>query len=202
MQARADGVGGTWSAPSGPHLRDTTPPTISSRAPIRSSAASATFFFTPSEAGEYYFILTAADSAVPKAEDVVGSANAIHGACTAAEQAITLNSLSDAGAKAVFLVVQDAAGNRTGPNAYKITIPAYAAPTPTPTPAPTATPTPAPTATFGTAVFSSNKAVTGTLWIVTAIRLTASMAMRFNSSMTAAGNVSVARTSLILISHI
>ena len=38
---------------------------LSSKAPVRHDAGRATFYFTSSEAGDYYFILTAAGSAAP-----------------------------------------------------------------------------------------------------------------------------------------
>ena len=128
--------------------RDTTPPRITSRAPVRNDASRATIYFTSSESGEYYLIIVAENSPTPKVEDVTGSADAIHGACITTEQAIGLNRIADAGAKTVFLVVVDKAGNASNP--YKLAIPAYATPQPSasasPSPSPSPTPTPKPEA--------------------------------------------------------
>jgi hypothetical protein len=142
VQAFAGAVEGPVSDYSRPYVVDRTAPSITSRAPVRHDPKRATFYFTSSEAGDYYFILAAADSAVPSSESVKSSADAIHGACTAAEQAISLNRIADGGAKCIFLVVTDRSGNTSG--TYKITIPAYSESTPTPSPSPSPSPTPTP----------------------------------------------------------
>ena len=136
-------IAGDWSAMSGAYVLDTTAPKITSRAPIRSSEKSATFYFTSSEAGDYYFILTVAGSATPSIDGVIHSKDVITNACSTAEQPITITNLNSADAKEIYLVIVDKAGNRTNP--YKISIPAFNAPTPTPSPAVTATPTAKPT---------------------------------------------------------
>lgn len=143
VQAYAGNVFGAVSDPSRANHVDNTPPRISSKAPVRHDAGRATFYFTSSEAGDYYFILTAAGSAAPAdAQAVVNNPDVIHGACTAAEQAISLSRIADAAAKSIYLVVTDRSGNSS--NVYKITIPAYNAVTPTPTVSPSPTPTPKP----------------------------------------------------------
>ena len=132
---------GEWSVYSGTFVLDTTAPKVTSRPPVRSSEKSAQFYFTSSEPGDYYFILTVAGSSTPKADKVIGSKDVFHNACSTAEQVITLTNITSADAKEIYLVIVDAAGNKTNP--YKISIPAWTQPTPTPSP----TPSPAPKAT-------------------------------------------------------
>ena len=138
---------GEWSAFSGAFVLDTTAPKITSRPPVRSSEKSAQFYFTSSEAGDYYFILTVAGSSTPKTDTVINSKDVFHNACSTAEQVITLTNITTADAKEIYLVIVDSAGNRSNP--YKISIPAWTQPTPTPSPSssptPKATATPKPT---------------------------------------------------------
>ena len=138
---------GEWSAFSGAFVLDTTAPKITSRPPVRSSEKSAQFYFTSSEAGDYYFILTVAGSSTPKTDAVINSKDVFHNACSTSEQVITLTNITTADAKEIYLVIVDSAGNRSNP--YKISIPAWTQPTPTPSPSPSPTPkataTPKPT---------------------------------------------------------
>ena len=131
---------GEWSAASGGLVLDTESPRISSRPPLRTSEKSAQFYFTSSEAGDYYFILTVAGSTTPKSDAVISSPDVFHNACSMAEQVITLTNISNADAKEIYLVIVDKAGNKTNP--YRISIPSWSTVTPTPSPKPTPTPKP------------------------------------------------------------
>ena len=139
VRAVSGDVTGEWSELSEPYVHDTLPPEITSRPPERLSAASAIFYFTSSEPGDYYFVLRTSGSSSPTtADEVINSPDVLHNACTAAEQPLTLKNIADAEAKDIYIVVVDAAKNKSAP--YKIVIPAYVAPTPAPTPVPTRRP--------------------------------------------------------------
>ena len=100
---------------------DTTAPTLSGGSATRDSETSATVKFTSSEAGTYYYAVVESNEAAPTI-DTTGTGTA----CDTTEQTISLNNLSGAGAKDIYIVAKDAAGNVSQP--LKITIPAYIAP--------------------------------------------------------------------------
>ena len=100
---------------------DTTPPTLSGGSATRDSETSAAVKFTSSEAGTYYYAVVESNEAAPTI-DTTGTGTA----CGTTEQTISLNNLSGAGAKDIYIVAKDAAGNVSQP--LKITIPAYIAP--------------------------------------------------------------------------
>ena len=100
---------------------DTTAPTLSNGSATRDSATTATVKFTSDEAGSYYYAVVESNEAAPTIDtDGTGTA------CDTTEQTISLNNLSGAGAKDIYIVAKDAAGNVSGK--LKITIPAYVAP--------------------------------------------------------------------------
>ena len=96
---------------------DTTAPKLSDGSATRDSATTATVKFTSDEAGTYYYAVVESNEAAPTI-DTTGTGTA----CDTTEQTISLNNLSGAGAKDVYIVVRDAAGNVSQP--LKITIPA------------------------------------------------------------------------------
>ena len=100
---------------------DTTAPTLSGGSATRDSETSATVKFTSDEAGTYYYAVVESNEAAPTI-DTTGTGTA----CDTTEQTISLNNLSGAGAKDIYIVAKDAAGNVSQP--LKITIPAYIAP--------------------------------------------------------------------------
>ncbi|MCI6554033.1 MAG: S-layer homology domain-containing protein, partial [Lachnospiraceae bacterium] len=99
---------------------DNTGPTLTAGAVSRTSHTEATVKFTSSEAGTCYYAVVESGAAAPTI-DTSGAGTA----CAAAEQTISLTSLT-AGAKDIYIVVKDAAGNVS--SALKIEIPAYVAP--------------------------------------------------------------------------
>ena len=100
---------------------DTTAPTLSGGSATRDSETSAAVKFTSSEVGSYYYAVAESGAAEP---DVNTSGTGTP--CDTTEQTISLNNLSGAGAKDIYIVAKDAAGNVSQP--LKITIPAYIAP--------------------------------------------------------------------------
>jgi len=96
---------------------DTTAPTLSGGSATRDSETSATVKFTSDEAGSYYYAVVESNEAAPTI-DTTGTGTA----CDTTEQTISLNNLSGAGAKDIYIVAKDAAGNVSQP--LKITIPA------------------------------------------------------------------------------
>ena len=100
---------------------DTTAPTLSSGSATRDSETSAAVKFTSDEAGTYYYAVVESNEAAPTIDNT-GTGTA----CDTTEQTISLNNLSGAGAKDIYIVAKDAAGNVSQP--LKITIPAYIAP--------------------------------------------------------------------------
>lgn len=77
--------------------------------------------FTSNEAGEYYYAVVDSGAAVPHITTTWKGTP-----CNTSEQTIPLTSLSGAGAKDIYIVVKDAAGNVS--HKLKIEIPAYGAP--------------------------------------------------------------------------
>ena len=99
---------------------DTTAPTLTGGSATRTSDTAATVKFTSNEAGSYYYTVVESGAAEP---DVNSSGTGT--ACDTTEQTISLTTLT-AGAKDIYIVVKDAAGNISGK--LKIEIPAYVAP--------------------------------------------------------------------------
>ena len=100
---------------------DTTAPTLTPGSATRDSETAATVKFTSDEAGEYYYAVVESGAAEPDI-DTTGTGTS----CDTTEQTISLTSLSGAGAKDIYIVAKDAAGNVS--QQLKITIPAYIAP--------------------------------------------------------------------------
>ena len=100
---------------------DTTAPTLTTGSAARTGEATATVTFTSDEAGRYYYTVVESGAAAP-AIDTSGAGTA----CGTTEQTISLDSLTGAGAKDIYIVVKDAAGNDS--NKLKMEIPAYVAP--------------------------------------------------------------------------
>ena len=100
---------------------DTTAPTLTAGSATRDSETAATVKFTSNEAGEYYYAVVDSGAAVPHITTTWKGTP-----CNTSEQTIPLTSLSGAGAKDIYIVVKDAAGNVS--HKLKIEIPAYGAP--------------------------------------------------------------------------
>ena len=102
--------------------QDTTAPTLTAGSATRDSETNATVKFTSSEAGSYYYAVVEHDATAPTVGTTGTGAD-----CGTTEQIISLNNLAGAGAKDIYIVVKDAAGNVS--DALEIEIPAYIAPT-------------------------------------------------------------------------
>lgn len=100
---------------------DITAPTLSAGSVTRDSETSATVKFTSSEAGTCYYAVVESGVAAPTI-----NTSETGTACVSGENTISLTSLSDAGAKDIYIVAKDAAENVSQP--LKIEIPAYIAP--------------------------------------------------------------------------
>lgn len=100
---------------------DTTAPTLTPGSATRDSETAATVKFTSDEAGEYYYAVVESGDTAPTIDTTVAGTS-----CDTTEQTISLTSLSGAGAKDIYIVAKDAAGNVS--QQLKITIPAYIAP--------------------------------------------------------------------------
>ena len=96
---------------------DTTAPTLTAGTATRDSETNATVKFTSDEAGTYYYVIVESGAAEPSI-DTTGTGTA----CDTTEQTISLNNLSGVGAKDIYIVAKDAAGNVSQP--LKIEIPA------------------------------------------------------------------------------
>ena len=99
---------------------DTTAPTLTGGSATRTSETAATVKFTSSEAGTYYYSVVDSGENEPDVDTTETGT-----ACDTTEQTISLTSLG-AGAKDIYIVVKDAAGNIS--DKLKIEIPAYVAP--------------------------------------------------------------------------
>ena len=99
---------------------DTTAPTLTAGEVSRTSDTSATVKFTSNEAGSYYYEVVDSGESQPDIDTTEAGTS-----CDTAEQTISLTTLT-AGAKDIYIVVKDAAGNVS--EKLKITIPAYIAP--------------------------------------------------------------------------
>ena len=96
---------------------DTTAPALTAGATTRDSETSATVKFTSDEAGEYFYEVVESGTTAPTI-NTAGTGTS----CDTTEQTISLNNLSGTGAKDIYIIVKDAAGNVSQP--LKITIPA------------------------------------------------------------------------------
>ena len=100
---------------------DTTAPTLTPGSATRDSETAATVKFTSDEAGEYYYAVVESGAEEPSIDTTVAGTSCISG-----ENTISLTTLTGLGAKDLYIVVKDAAGNVS--QQLKITIPAYIAP--------------------------------------------------------------------------
>lgn len=98
-------------------VTDATPPTLAAGDATRTGETTATVKFTSDEAGSYYYAVAESGAAEP---DVNTSGTGTP--CDTTEQTISLDSLTGADAKDIYIVVKDAAGNVS--EKLKITIPA------------------------------------------------------------------------------
>ncbi|GHV30515.1 hypothetical protein FACS1894177_03220 [Bacteroidia bacterium] len=100
---------------------DTTAPILSERTVSRTSDTEATIGFTTSEAGVAYYLVVNANSGTPTKQSVKDANNSLGAVSgTVSGLAVTL----DAGAKDIYVVVQDAVGNISAP--MRIAVAAYA----------------------------------------------------------------------------
>lgn len=97
---------------------DTTAPTLSHVSTSRTDMAKASVRFNSDEAGSYYYAVVESGADEPTIDT-----SGVGISCDAAEHDILLENLADAGAKDIYIVAKDAAGNVS--NKLKITIPAY-----------------------------------------------------------------------------
>jgi hypothetical protein len=95
-----------------------TAPILTAGAVTRTNDTTATVKFTSNEVGSYYYAVVADGAAVPSIE-TSGAGTA----CTTEETTITNPVGLTAGAKDIYILVKDAAGNLS-PNTFKIDIPA------------------------------------------------------------------------------
>ena len=96
---------------------DTTAPTLTAGSATRDSETAAKVKFTSSEAGTYYYAVVESGEMEPTI-DTTGEGTS----CISGENTISLDDLA-AGAKDIYIVVKDAAGNVS--QSLKIEIPAY-----------------------------------------------------------------------------
>ena len=99
-------------------VEDTTAPTLSGGSATRDSENAATVRFTSSEAGEYYYAVAESGAEEPSIDTTVAGTSCISG-----ENTISLTTLTGLGAKDIYIVAKDAAGNVS--QSLKIEIPAY-----------------------------------------------------------------------------
>ena len=97
---------------------DTTAPTLTAGTATRDSETTATVKFTSDEAGTYYYAVVESDGDAPADLTTIGTS----GTCVTGTNTISVTGLSGLGAKDIYIVVKDAAGNVSQP--LKITIPA------------------------------------------------------------------------------
>ena len=97
---------------------DATAPILSNGSATRDSETAATVKFTSDEAGTYYYAVVESNEAEPNI-DPSGEGTA----CDTTEQTISIDNLSGAGAKDIYIVAKDAAGNVSQP--LKIEIPEF-----------------------------------------------------------------------------
>ena len=94
---------------------DTTAPRLTAGTATRDSETAATVKFTSDEAGTYYYAVVESGAADPSI-DTTGTGTA----CVSGENTISLNDLADAGAKDIYIVAKDAAGNVSQPLTIEI----------------------------------------------------------------------------------
>ena len=97
---------------------DETAPKLSNGSATRDSETTATVKFTSDEAGTYYYAVVESDGDAPADLTTIGTS----GTCVTGTNTISVTGLSGLGAKDIYIVVKDAAGNVSQP--LKITIPA------------------------------------------------------------------------------
>ena len=95
-----------------------TTPIITDTSATRESETNATVKFTSSEAGTYYYEVVES-GATPSGIDTTGAGTA----CVQGENTISLTNLSGSGAKDMYIIVKDAAGNKS--ETSKVSIPEY-----------------------------------------------------------------------------
>lgn len=100
---------------------DTTAPTLTAGTATRTSETAATVKFTSDEAGSYYYAVVESGATTPTINTSETGTS-----CDTTEQTISLNNLSGAGAKDIYIVAKDAVGNIS--DVLKMEIPAYIAP--------------------------------------------------------------------------
>ena len=100
---------------------DATAPTLTAGDVSRTGESTATVKFIGSEAGEYYYAVVESNTAEPNIVTVGAGTS-----CTKSENTISLTDLTGEGAKDIYIVVKDAAGNVS--EKLKIEIPVYVAP--------------------------------------------------------------------------
>lgn len=103
-------------------VTDATPPTLTEGTATRTGDATATVTFESNEAGTYYYAVVESGEVAPT--DL--TTNGTSGTCVTDTNTISVTGLSGLGAKDIYIVAKDAAGNVSKP--LKITIPAYIAP--------------------------------------------------------------------------
>jgi hypothetical protein len=105
---------------------ESTPPALTKGSPeaTRTSATEATVSFTTSEAGTAYCLVSRYEPSITAMKNF-GSDSAV---VAGEEINITVTNLEDAGAKDLYVIVEDAAGNIS--NFLEIAIPAFVAPNP------------------------------------------------------------------------
>lgn len=100
---------------------DITAPTLSAGSATRDSETTATVKFTSNEAGSYYYEVVDSGESQPAIDTTEAGTS-----CDTAEQTISLDSLTGADAKDIYIVAKDAVGNIS--DVLKMEIPAYIAP--------------------------------------------------------------------------
>ena len=100
---------------------DITAPTLSNGSATRDSETTATVKFTSNEAGSYYYEVVDSGESQPAIDTTEAGTS-----CDTAEQTISLDSLTGADAKDIYIVAKDAVGNIS--DVLKMEIPAYIAP--------------------------------------------------------------------------
>lgn len=100
---------------------DPTAPKLTAGNAVRTSEAGATVVFTSDEAGMYYYAVVESGAQAPFPSDL--ETNGTTGSCANGTNTITLTTLTGIGAKDIYILAKDAAGNVSDP--VRITIPAY-----------------------------------------------------------------------------
>ena len=98
---------------------DETAPKLSNGSATRDSETTATVKFTSDEAGTYYYAVVESDGDAPADLTTIGTS----GTCVTGTNTISVTGLSGLGAKDIYIVVKDAAGNVS--QTLKIVIPEF-----------------------------------------------------------------------------